>query len=60
MSSLIRGLSATFEPGNSRLMQVPTLVALMLMVHFNLKALQRVAYAEGDVIGVVQFRSTVS
>ena len=34
------------------------IVALMLMVDFNSKALQRVQYKEGDVIGVVQFRST--
>ena len=34
------------------------LVALTLMVDFNLKALRRVEYKEGDVIGVVQFRNT--
>ena len=34
------------------------IVALMLMVDFNSKALRRVQYKEGDVIGVGQFRST--
>ena len=58
MSSLIRGLNVTFEPGSLRAYVSSPLVALTLMVDFNLKAFgEGVEYKEGDVIGVVQFRN---
>ena len=55
---LNKGIECDIKTREFKMYPSSSMVTLELMVEFDSRALQWVQYSEGDVIGVVQFRST--
>ena len=56
--SLHKGIECDIKTREFKMYPSSLIVTLELMVDFDSRALRWVQYREGDVIGVVQFRST--
>ena len=55
---LNKGIECSIKTREFKMYPSSPMVTLELMVEFDSRALRWVQYREGDVIGVVQFRST--
>ena len=55
---LNKGIECSIKTREFKMYPSSPMVTLELMVEFDSRALQQVQYREGDVIGVIQFRST--
>ena len=55
---LNKGIECDIKTREFKMYPASSEIALELMVDFDSRALQKVQYKEGDVISVVQFRST--